>query len=66
MEIHHDPNTPDTVRDAAQKPEPETIEARRARRMNALRKIAGIWKDRPDIPADALDYGRETRDEWRS
>jgi hypothetical protein len=39
----------------------ESIEARRARRMAALRKVAGIWSDRPDIPADGLEYQRELR-----
>lgn len=43
----------------------ETIEARRARRMAALKKLAGIWAHRPDIPADGLDYQRELRSEWQ-
>lgn len=33
----------------------DTIEARRARRMAALKKVAGIWAHRRDIPADGLD-----------
>jgi hypothetical protein len=36
----------------------DTIEARRARRMAALKKVAGIWSQRPDIPADGLEYVR--------
>jgi hypothetical protein len=44
----------------------DTIEARRARRMVALKKVAGIWSQRPDIPADGLDYQRELRSEWRA
>ena len=43
----------------------DTIEARRARRMAALRKTAGMWADRKDIPADGLEYQREMRAEWR-
>lgn len=42
----------------------DTVEARRARRMAALKKVAGIWLDRPDIPADGLEYQRELRSEW--
>lgn len=43
--------------------EEDTIEARRARRMAALKKVAGIWSDRPDIPPDGLEYQRELRPE---
>jgi hypothetical protein len=43
----------------------DTIEARRARRMAALQKVAGIWSNRPDIPADGLEYQRRLRAEWR-
>jgi hypothetical protein len=45
------------------KVEEDTIEARRAGRMVALKKVAGIWSDRPDIPADGLQYQRELRSE---
>lgn len=41
----------------------DTIEARRARRMAALKKVAGIWSHRADIPADGLDYQRALRSE---
>lgn len=44
----------------------DTIEARRARRMAALRKVAGIWSDRTDIPADGLDYQQALRSEWQA
>lgn len=44
----------------------EAIEARRARRMAALKKVAGIWSDRPDIPADGLQYQRILRSEWQA
>lgn len=39
-------------------------EARR-RRAAALKRIAGLWADRKDIPADGLEYQREMRAEWR-
>jgi hypothetical protein len=42
----------------------DTIEARRARRMAALQKIAGMWVDRADIPADGLEYQRDLRGTW--
>lgn len=37
----------------------------RQRRIDALKRVAGIWADRKDIPADGLDYERELRAEWR-
>lgn len=37
----------------------------RKRRIASLRRVAGIWADRTDIPADGLKYEREMRDEWR-
>ncbi len=40
------------------------VEARRARRMAALKKVAGIWSLRSDIPADGLEYQRDLRAEW--
>lgn len=40
------------------------IEARKLR-MASLRRIAGIWADRNDIPDDGLLYERMLRDEWR-
>lgn len=44
----------------------DTLEARRARRMAALKKVAGIWAHRPDIPADGLEYQRQLRSEWQA
>jgi hypothetical protein len=38
---------------------------RRQRRLAALKKVAGIWSSRQDIPADGLEYQRELRSEWR-
>lgn len=37
----------------------------RQRRIDALRRIAGMWAERKDIPADGLEYERELRREWR-
>ena len=37
----------------------------RERRAEALRRVAGIWSKREDIPADGLAYQRELRSEWR-
>lgn len=37
----------------------------RERRLAALRRVAGIWADRNDIPTDSIVYERELRDEWR-
>ncbi|WLI88593.1 hypothetical protein Q4S45_17985 [Massilia sp. R2A-15] len=41
----------------------DSVEGRRARRMDALKLIAGIWKDRTDIPADGVEYQRQLREE---
>lgn len=43
----------------------DTPEARRRRRLSALKTIAGLWSNRTDIPADGLDCQREMRAEWR-
>lgn len=40
------------------------IEARKLR-MESLRRVAGIWADRSDIPADGLQYERQLRNEWQ-
>ena len=37
----------------------------RKKRIVALHRVAGIWANRMDIPADGLQYERELRDEWR-
>lgn len=44
----------------------DTLEERRERRMAALKKTAGIWANRPDIPADGLEYQRQLRSEWQA
>lgn len=65
--LKHSPAEHD-IPDATTLPDPvaeEAIEARRAQRMAALKKVAGIWIHRPDIPADGLDYQRELRSEWQ-
>ena len=55
------------IQDATAKPagQADTGEERRARRMAALRKVAGMWAERKDIPADSLEYQRAMRAEWR-
>lgn len=49
------------------KAEQEALELREARqrRIDALKRVAGLWADRKDIPADGLEYERELRREWR-
>jgi hypothetical protein len=39
-------------------------EARKLR-LASLRRVAGIWANRADIPADGLQYEQELRNEWR-
>jgi hypothetical protein len=55
-----------TVENATDEPgeQDPRVEARK-RRITSLRRVAGIWADRADIPADALQYERELRNEWR-
>jgi hypothetical protein len=56
---------PDAVTKDLQVPEVSAdpqIEARRLR-LASLRRIAGIWADRSDIPADGLQYERQLRNE---
>lgn len=53
-----------TAADPQPIPPPDTVEGRRARRMNALKAVAGLWKDREDLPAEALEYQRAMRAEW--
>jgi hypothetical protein len=66
MSTMHQP-VEDPAPDATARPAPVqgTVEERRARRMAALRKVAGMWAEREDIPADGVEYQREMRAEWR-
>lgn len=41
----------------------ETVEEGRVRRLTALRKIAGLWKNRLDIPTDGMEYQRLMRNQ---
>lgn len=41
----------------------ETAEEGRIRRLAALRKIAGLWKNRLDIPTDGMEYQRLMRNQ---
>ncbi len=51
---------------ANDKPKTEAQLQARKRRADALKRIAGIWAAREDLPADSLEYERELRAEWRS
>jgi hypothetical protein len=48
---------------ADRQPRQETVAEGRQRRLNAVRKVAGLWKDRQDIPTDGLEYERLMRNE---
>jgi hypothetical protein len=63
---HHQDEVDATAKDilAEEAPADPRIEARK-QRIASLRRVAGIWADRTDIPADGLKYEREMRDEWR-
>lgn len=55
--------------DLAQSPAPEPqpvdpLEARRSRRLAALKAAEGLWKDRTDIPKDGVEYQHQLRGEW--
>lgn len=43
----------------------EAREVARRRRIASLRRVAGAWATRTDIPSDSLLYERELRKEWR-
>lgn len=42
-----------------------TVPSARARRLEALMKMHGIWKGDPDKPQDGAAYQQEIRAEWR-
>jgi hypothetical protein len=44
--------------------EPISVEKKKIR-VAAIRRFAGLWATRQDIPADGLEYERELRNEWR-
>lgn len=52
-----------TPKEAAAAVDPHA-EARKLR-LASLRRVAGIWADRTDIPADGLQYERQLRNEWQ-
>ena len=58
-----DEHPPTSASAAAQRG--ETLSDARRRRAAALKRIAGLWAGRQDIPADGLEYQRELRSEWR-
>lgn len=41
--------------------ETDAEKKRRQERLKILKRIAGMWAKRSDIPADGLDYERELR-----
>lgn len=47
---------------AAQSPSQEDVQ--RARRLDILRRTAGMWKDRTDIPKDGTQFQLAARAEW--
>jgi hypothetical protein len=51
------------TQDAVQteKPMSDAEIAARNKRIAVLKRIAGIWADREDIPADSVDYHRQLR-----
>lgn len=53
----------DVSRESVDRKALETDEEGRQRRLVALRKVAGIWKDRKDIPTDGLEYQLYMRNE---
>lgn len=65
---HAKPGKPDAITEESSADQ-TTIELseepRRQRRLASLRRVAGIWANRTDIPADGLQYERELRNEWQ-
>lgn len=50
---------------AREKPMSDAQIVARNKRIAALKRIAGIWANREDIPADSVDHQRQLRAEWR-
>jgi hypothetical protein len=46
-------------------PQQGTLAAGRARRLEALMSMQGIWRGDPDKPQDGVAYQREVRAEWQ-
>lgn len=62
---HHD--KPQTLPEDLLTDEEDADARQQARelRLASLRRVAGIWAERTDIPADGLEYERTLRNEWR-
>ncbi|MYN20078.1 hypothetical protein GTP81_25380 [Rugamonas sp. FT107W] len=60
---HKDDQSLDST--AKDTPKDDSLAQARKRRVEALRRVAGIWANRTDIPADGLTYQLELRSEWR-
>jgi hypothetical protein len=63
--MHYAVGDPDAPTSKQDMPNAEDGRDARQRRIDALKRVAGMWANRKDIPADGLEYQRELRAEWR-
>lgn len=42
-----------------------TVEEQHRRRLEAVKRAEGLWKDRDDIPKDGVEYQEKLRSEWQ-
>lgn len=42
-----------------------TLEEQHRRRVEAVKRAEGLWKDRDDIPKDGVEYQEKLRSEWQ-
>jgi hypothetical protein len=63
--LDYDSGKQKTSAEAAPPDTQETKLEARARRLEALMPMQGIWKGAPDKPQDGVAYQREVRAEWR-
>jgi len=42
-----------------------TVEEQHRRRLAAVKRAEGLWKDRDDIPKDGVEYQEKLRSEWQ-
>ena len=61
---HSLPNHSQETQEKVVAPAYKTPEEDRARRLQLLLGTFGIWKGRPDLPQDGLEYQLEMRAEW--
>jgi hypothetical protein len=62
---HHEEPDVSNEKPATIATETDARVALRKQRLAALRRAAGIWANRADIPVDGLQYERAMRDEWQ-